>query len=78
MIMNDWYNHYKAETYRRHDEIKFAEIQNLAKYGPSAPAAQKIHQRFFDALRAWIIRRDTRSQDQHLALRQDQAREQLY
>lgn len=65
MTMNDWYTIYLAETRRRQQDIKTAEMYRLAKQSPSAHASLRVHQRLFLALGSKLVQWGTRLQSRY-------------
>jgi hypothetical protein len=75
VTMNDRYIDYLAETRRRQEQIKFADMYRMAKSDPDSPPAPKAYQRLFRALGARMVRWGNRLQERQPAPQQDYAHE---
>jgi hypothetical protein len=73
---NNWYKDYLSETYRRQDEIKFAENYRKAKHDPDEVPQPGLGRRFFSAIGRMLVRSGKRLQKQQPVPRRDYAHEQ--
>jgi hypothetical protein len=70
---NNWYKDYLSETYRRQDDIKFAEAYRRANHDLDEVPQPGLGRRFFSAVGRMLVGFGRRLQHQQPVPRQDYA-----